>query len=147
MKFIKHILFLSFFCLLSCVHTQETSKNQFSLVVDRDRIWKVMVKVFKSYPIKNIDSQSGYIETEWMDGELVWKAPFQKSEKLYGYSYKIEAYLNYNEPISTVSFHKTAYKQKGFISQKERVPSDGLEETALQYHIVRELELGLKLNL
>ena len=141
MKFIKYLLFLFLLCSVSCIHTEEESKNRLSFVVDRDTMWKVMVKVFKPYPLKNIDPETGYLETEVIKGDQVWKAPFQKAENFYGYSYTIRAYLNYKKPVSTVNIYKKVYKQKGFISEKEEVSSDYLEETVLFYHIVRELEL------
>ena len=108
-------------------------------------MWKTMVKVFKPYPIKNIDPQIGYIETELIKGDQVWKAPYQADS--YGYSYTIQAYLTYKKPVSNVNIHKKVYKQKGFISEKEEVPSDYLEEAILFYNILRELELRKKLDL
>jgi len=110
-------------------------------------MWKVMVQVFKSYPLKNIDPQIGYIETEVIKGDQFWKAPYQKEEKFYGYSSTLQAHLNYKKPISTVSIYKKVYKQRGFISEKEEVPSDYMEEALLFYHIIRELELRKKLDL
>lgn len=145
MKFIK--LFLFVFCLLSCVHTSKEPKTRLSIMVDRDTMWKVMVQVFKPYPLKNIDPQIGYIETEVIKGDQFWKAPYQKEKKFYGYSSTLQAHLNYKKPISTVSIYKKVYKQRGFISEKEEVPSDYMEEALLFYHIIRELELRKKLDL
>ena len=143
--FFRLIAFILLFFIFSCIHTQEEFKNQLSFVVDEDTMWKIMVKVFKSYPLKNIDPQIGYIETELIKGDQVWKAPYQADS--YGYSYTIQAYLNYNEPVSNVNIHKKVYKQKGFISEKKEVPSDYLEEAILFYHILRELELRKQLDL
>jgi len=129
----------------SCVHTSEAPQKELSIVVDRESMWKTMVKVFKPYPLKNIDPKKGNIETELIKGGQVWKAPFEKAR--YGYSYKIQAYLTYKEPISTVSIYKTLYKQTGFISEKQIIPSDHMEESLLFYQIFRELELKKKLKL
>ena len=148
MNISKSLFFLFFFFFFSCNHTQiqNQPKERLSIVVDKDTMWKAIIKTFKDYPLKNIDPQIGYLETELIKGDLVWKAPHQKSEDLYGYSYTIQVYLSYKNPISTVNIYKKNYKQKGFISQKEEVPSDYLEETALFYHILRELELKKKLD-
>ncbi|MBC6415418.1 MAG: hypothetical protein GDA46_03400 [Bdellovibrionales bacterium] len=118
-----------------------------SFVVNEDIAWKTMVKVFKAYPLKTIDPHLAYIETEEMKGDRFWKAPHEEDQNFYGYSYIIKAHLNYKEPISTVTISKKIYRQKGFISKKEELPSDYLEETALFYHILRELELKKKLNI
>ena len=147
MKFLKYFVFLFLFSVLSCAHTQEEPQNRLSFVVDRDTMWKVMVKVFKPYPLKEIDPQTGYLETKEIKGDQVWKAPFQKNEDFYGYSYTIQANLNYKKPVATVSIYKKVYQQKGFISEKKQVPSDYLEEAVLFYHILRELELQKKLDL
>ena len=137
------MLFLSF---LSCVHTKEEVNNQLSVVVDQDVMWKTMVKVFKLYPLKTIDPHLAYIETEEIKGEQFWKAPYEK-ESLYGYSYILKAYLHYKKPVSTVAIHKKIYRQKGFISKKEEIPSNYMEEASLFYHIMRELELRRALDL
>jgi len=129
----------------SCIHIEKEPEKELSFVVDQETMWKIMVKVFKPYPLKNIDPTAGLIETELIKGAKVWKAPYQKD--LYGYSYTIQAYLTYSQPVSTVSIYKKPYKQRGFISEKEEVPSDYLEETVLFYHILRELELQKKLDL
>ena len=134
-------LFLPFL-LISCVHTEENS-NSLSAPINKEKVWKVLVEIFKTYPLKTIDEQLGYIETEVIksSNSQFWKAPHQKKKDFSGYSYILKVNLNYNRPISTVTVNKKVYKQKGFISQKQPAPSDHLEEISLIYQISRELEV------
>ena len=131
--------------LMSCMHTEELS-NSLSVPVNKEKVWKVLVEIFKKYPLKTIDDQLGYIETEVMKSARFWKAPHQKKKDFTGYSYLLKVNLKYNRPISTVTITKKIYKQKGFISTKQEMPSDGLEETALIYQINRELEVQSQLK-
>ena len=76
--------------------------------------------VFKDYPLKTIDEQRGYIETEVLQADQFWKAPHQKSLDFSGYSSVILVSLEYKKPIARVFINKKIYKQKGFISQKKK---------------------------
>ena len=139
----KKFYCLFLYCLLiSCIHTEELP-NSLSFAKSREKVWTVLVEIFKTYPLKTIDEQLGYIETETIKSSdsKFWKAPYQKRKDFSGYSYFIKINLNYKKPISTVTVNKKIYKQKGFISQKQEIPSDHLEETALLYEIARELEI------
>ena len=136
---IKKTVFL--FCfLISCTHT-EKPPNSLSFSADRETVWKVLVTVFKAYPLKTIDETLGYIETKTIKSPNFWTAPHQKKTDFSGYSYFLKVNLNYDKPISTVLINKKVYKQKGFISNKKEIYSDHLEETALLYQIARELEV------
>ena len=130
---------------MSCTHTEELS-NSLSVEANKEKVWKILVKTFKNYPLKTIDEQLGYIETEVIKSANFWKAPHQKQKDFFGYSYILRVNLNYDKPISTVIINKKVYKQKGFISQKQDVASDHLEETVLLYQIARELEVQSLLN-
>ena len=129
-----------FFFLISCAHT-EKPPNSLSFSADREAVWKVLVEIFKTYPLKTIDESLGYIETKTIKGANIWTAPHQKKTDFSGYSYFIKVNLDYDRPISNVLISKKVYKQKGFISNKQEVSSDHLEETALLYQIARELEV------
>ena len=122
------------------MHTEQVS-NSLSLVESKEKVWTVLVEIFKKYPLKTIDEQLGYIETEIMKSADFWTAPHQKQKDFSGYSYFLKVNLKYNKPVSNVLITKKVYKQKGFISKKQEVPSDQLEETALIYQINRELEV------
>ena len=141
----KIFYFLLPLLLISCVHTKEPS-NSLLIPASKEKVWKVLVEIFKTYPLKTIDGQIGYIETEVIKNSnpQFWKAPHQKikgSKDFSGYSYVLKVNLSYNRPISTVTITKKLYKQKGFISQKQELPSDHLEEISLIYQISRELEV------
>ena len=123
--------------LSSCVHTS----NSISLMAEQQEVWKTLIKVLKSYPLKSIDKKSGSIETKIIKGSNIWKAPHKSHKDFYGYSYKIIAKLSYNPPLSIVTIEKKAYRQKGFLSEKKEVASSLLEEQALLYEIAREIEL------
>ena len=122
------------------MHTEKLP-NSLSVPINKEKVWKVLVEIFKSYPLKTIDEQLGYIETEIIKSANFWTAPHQKKTDFTGYSYLLKVNLKYNRPISTVVITKHVYKQKGFISTKQEIPSDHLEETALIYQINRELEV------
>ena len=62
---------------VSCTHTEEQGASQF-FHAPRGEVWEVLVAVLKSYPLKTIDEQKGYIETETLGAELFWRAPHQK---------------------------------------------------------------------
>ena len=132
--------------LTACLHTEETP-NSLLLPVTKEKAWKTLVEIFKDYPLKTINEDLGYIETEVIKGSHVWKPPHQKKKDFSGYSYILQVSLQYNSPISTITINKKVYKQKGFISQKQEIPSDRLEETALLYQINRELEIQALLKM
>ena len=124
--------------LCSCV---STPTNSISLMEEKQEVWKLLIKVLKSYPLKTIDKKAGYIETKLIKGSKIWKPPNKSYKDFYGYSYKIIAKLNYNPPLSTVTIEKKAYVQKGFLSEKKTVASNLLEEQVLLYEVSREVEL------
>ena len=128
------------FLLSSCTHTEPLS-NSISLVEERQKVWKTLIKVMKAYPLKNIDKKAGYIETKIIKGPDIWKPPHKTDKDFYGHSYKIMAKLTYREPLSTVNIDKKVYKQKGFLAEKKMISSDHLEEQALLYEVAREIEL------
>ena len=130
---------------VSCVHTEDLLISQ-SFQVDREEVWGVLVAVFKSYPLKTIDEEKGYIQTEVLKANHFWKPPHEKNKDFSGYSSVITVRLSYKRPISRVFIDKKVYKQKGFISTKKEAPSDLLEETVLLYQISRELSIRSRLS-
>ena len=129
------------FLMLSCNSLNEDLAGSQSFIAPKEQVWKVLVAVFKSYPLKTIDEGRGYIETKELKGRQFWKAPHQKQEDWTGHSSVLVVRLSYNKPVARVYIDKKVYKQKGFISQKTEVPSDFLEERVLIYRIARELSL------
>ncbi|MCY4321783.1 MAG: hypothetical protein OXC37_05215 [Bdellovibrionaceae bacterium] len=143
----KTILYLLLpFLLISCMHTAEKPINSLSVPISRYKVWKILVEIFKTYPLKTIDEQLGYIETEVIKSGNIWKPPHQKQKDFSGYSYILKINLNYTKPISSVTIRKKANIQKGFLSKKQEIASDGLEEASLIYKINRELEVQSILN-
>ncbi len=134
------VFVLSFFALLSCSHTESVANSQ-AFYAPKDKVWEVLVAVFKAYPLKTIDDQTGYIETQTLKATRFWKAPHQKNQDFSGYSSVITVRLSYTKPFARVFIDKKVYRQKGFISSKEEIPSDSLEEAVLLYKIARELEV------
>ena len=138
------IVLLSVF-LVSCAHTDEEANSQF-FNAPREKVWEVLVAVFKDYPLKTIDEQRGYIETEVLKADRFWKAPHHKNLDFSGYSSVILISLEYKKPMARVFIDKKIYKQKGFISSKKEVPSDLLEENLLLYRVARELTVRSQLK-
>ena len=126
--------------LLSCTHVEEMSNKQI-FKAPREKVWEVLVEVLKSYPLKTIEEQRGFIETEVLKANQFWKAPHQKNQDFSGYSAQLIVKLDYKKPYARVFIYKKIYKQKGFISSKEEVLSDLLEENILLYRIARELQI------
>ena len=131
--------------IISCVHTEHELNSQF-FQAPREKVWEVLVAVLKSYPLKTIDERKGYIETEVLGTDHFWVAPHQKNQDFSGYSSVIIVRLDYQKPMARVFIDKKVYKQKGFISSKEEIPSDFLEETILFYRVNRELNLQSQLG-
>ena len=139
------VFILSSLLVTSCTHTK-APVNSRTFKAPREKVWEVLVAVFKSYPLKTIDEQKGYIETAELKADRFWKAPYQRKRDFLGYSYVITVNLSYRKPIARVFIDKKVYKQKGFISTKEEVPSDFLEETVLLYRIAKELSIRSRLD-
>ena len=129
---------------ISCQHSPD--KNSQFFLASREEIWEALVAILKSYPLKTIDEQKGYIETKELKANQFWKGSHQKNQDFFGYRSVISVQLNYEKPIAKVFIHKKIYQQKGFISSKREVPSDFLEEAVLLYRLGRELKIRRKLQ-
>ena len=112
-----------------------------SFEAPREKVWEALVVVFKPYPMKIIEGDRGYIETEPLKGSRLWKAPGQKSSALSGHSAVITARISGAGPVIRVFIHKRLYRRKGFISQEEEILSDGLEEAILFRRLALELRV------
>ena len=131
--------------LVSCTHTEGESNSQI-FNAPRHKVWEALVAVLKSYPLKTIDEQKGYIETKVLQANHFWKPPHLKDFDFSGYSSVILVSLEYNKPIARVFIDKKVYKQKGFMSPKKEVPFNSLEENILLYQVARELAIRSKLD-
>ena len=136
---IKNIFLLIFFLYCSaCVHAPK-SDNTENYRASYERTWEALVYIFKSYPIKIIDANKGYIETKVLKGSRYWKAPHQKDINTNGLYAVIKARLFYDKPYSKVEIHKTIYKQTTFFDDSKKIPSDFLEEKSILYRLKREI--------
>lgn len=143
---IKESLFiLSSLLMLSCSHTEDMVNSR-TFQAPREQVWRALVAIFKSYPLKTIDDQRGYIETKVLKATHFWRPPHLANQDFSGYSSVITVRLGYIKPLARVFIDKKVYKQKGFISSKKEVPSDLLEETVLFYRITRELSIQSQLS-
>lgn len=139
-------MFKSLFCiffslfLMSCAHVEE-EQNTIFFEAPREKIWEVLVFVLKPYPLKTINEQKGYIETEVLKAGRFWKAPYERTKDLSGYTSSLMVKMDYKNSRARVSVYKKIYKQRGFISNKEEVFSDMIEEGILLYRIARELKI------
>lgn len=104
------------------------------------------MEVFKSYPLKTTDEQNGVIETQELRGSKFWQAPHYDNPDTFGYSSVISVRLSYRKPVARIYITKKIYKQEGFMSQKEEILSDLLEESILLYKIDRELNMRARLK-
>lgn len=140
--FNKFLYLLFSLLLLSCTHVEEEEmSNQQVFRYPRETVWEVLVAVLKSYPLKTVDEQKGYIETEVLKADQFWKAPYQRNQDFSGYSSQLIVKMDYRRPDARVFVYKKIYKQRGFISSKEEVLSDLVEENILLYRIARELKI------
>jgi len=143
---IKQSLFiLALLLMLSCSHTEDMINSR-TFQAPREKVWKALVAVFKSYPLKTIDDQRGYIETKVLKANHFWKPPHLANQDFAGYSSVITVRLSYTKPLTTVFIDKKVYKQEGFISSKKKIPFDLLEEAVLFYRIIRELSVQSQLS-
>lgn len=132
--------------LVSCMHTQELGDASSVFYAPKEKIWEAAIKVLKIYPLKTINEDRAYIETEELKAHLFWKGPYQRRKDFAGYSSVILLRMNHQGSGTKVFIEKKVYKQKGFVSRKELVPSDGVEERVLLYRIARELSVEAALS-
>lgn len=127
------------------MHTSRLN-HQEKYAFSRTQTWKALVSILKSYPIKTIDAQKGYIETKTLKGNDFWKAPHKKNKNTNGLSAVIKIYLFYKKPYSIVEIQKEVYQQTSFFSDPKKIKSDLLEEQSLFYRLERELSIRKHLN-
>ena len=121
-----------------CSHTSDLSQNEV-FKASREDVWETLVALFKSYPVKVMDEDSGYIETERLRGKHFWTAPHQKKMQTGGLSAVIKVNLEYERPYSRVYVTKRVYRQSSILSSPEEIPSDLFEERIFLYRLGREL--------
>ena len=99
----------------------------------------------EDYPIETEDNEKGALKTESIQTETIWKYPFERERALTAAKYTIHIKLIKgtvkSKPMVKVRILKKILEQKGFIEDPKRIPSDGLEEKAILYRILREINI------
>ncbi len=147
MPFVTKNIFLFLFFLYcgACTHTSKLDNTR-SYLSSREETWKALVYIFKSYPIKIIDPDKGYIETKILKSSKFWKAPHKKDINTSGLSAIIKVNLFYNKPYSKVEIQKIIHRRESFFSEPKRIDSDLLEENSIFYRLGRELYIRKGFN-
>lgn len=103
------------------------------------------------YP-QRIDNtaEAGIFETDYVKGDLRFRAPGETTPHSPGYRYRILVRLvkgKAEEKNSTkVQLIKKPEVSRDFFSEPQPIPSDGLEEEVLLYRIGRELQINRALT-
>ncbi len=97
----------------------------------------------EDYPIETENNEQGYLKTEPVLENTIWKPPFpiKKTEGKYTLDIRLIKGRSDDEPVVKVQIFKKIKVQKGFIAEPEIMPSSGLEEKAILYRIFRELKI------
>ena len=112
---------------------------------DYEKTWRATMLALEDYPIEVENNEKGYLKTESIQSETIWKFPFERdsiqaTEKYTIYIKLIKGEID-SRSVVKVSILKKILVQKGFIEEPKRVPSNGLEEKALLYRIFREINI------
>ena len=112
---------------------------------DYQKTWRAIMLALEEYPIEVEDNEKGYLRTENIPIETIWKFPLERKEALVSAKYSLHIKLIKGKikshPVVKVHILKKIFIQRGFISSPERVPSNGLEEKAILYRILREINI------
>ena len=99
----------------------------------------------EDYPIEEENNETGYLKTEAIKTETIWKFPFEREQNLNTDTYTIHIRFikgkSQSKPVVKVLVLKKILSQKGFIEEPQRKPSDGLEEKAILYRMMREINI------
>ena len=112
---------------------------------DYQKTWRAAMLALSDYPIETEDNDKGYLKTESIQTETVWKFPFEREKNFDSSKYTI--YIKFikgkvkSAAVVKVIVLKKIFTQKGFMSTPIRIPSDGLEEKAILYRILREINI------
>jgi hypothetical protein len=109
-----------------------------------DAVWLATQKALAAYPIRLNDMDVRILETESITTDKYWNPP-HLSKLTSGDEYRlivrvIEGDID-GAQAQKVSVSKIVHRKKDFFSNKQQIPSSGLEEKALLYRIQRELTI------
>ena len=110
---------------------------------DYQKVWRATMLALEDYPIEEENNEKGYLKTELIQENTLWKPPFvvKTTEGKYRLIIKITKGQLEESSVVQVRIWKQIMVQKGFIADLERVPSSGLEEKAILYRIFREVKI------
>ena len=110
---------------------------------DYQKVWRAVMLALEDYPIEEENNEKGYLKTELIQENTLWKAPFlvKNTEGKYRLIIQINKGQSHEEPVVQVRIWKKIVIQKGFVSEPQRAPSSGLEEKAILYRIFREIKI------
>ena len=142
-------LLFAFFVLCSCttleslpIVTHPVSKV---FHADYQKTWRATMLAMEDYPIEVENNDKGFLKTENIPIETIWKFPFEREDILTAAKYNIHIKLIKgrvkSKPVVKVRVIKKMFEQKGFIENLEQIPSSGLEEKKILYRILRELNI------
>jgi len=112
---------------------------------DYQKVWSATLLALEDYPIETENNEKGYLKTENILNNTIWKFPFDIGDSRGSAKYTINIKLvkgtSRGRPVVKVLILKRVLLQKGFISDFQRVPSYGLEEKNILYRISREVSI------
>ena len=138
MKGLKWLILL--ISLQSCIHTAEKPQNERTFNAPKGLVWESLITVLKPYPTDELNEKKGFIKTEEMNINTLWK-PVNKKKPL-GFKYSLSIYIRPKNPLETrVIVIKKIKNQKTFFSKTYIIPSDLLEEDEILYRLGREIKI------
>ena len=150
MKFL-FLFFLSFTaCIVSGCATVKLKSETITPVskvfhADYQKTWSAVMLALEDYPIEVENNEKGFLKSEPIQEETIWKLPFIDESKLKSAKYTLYIKLLKGKigsrPVVKVRVLKKIKVQKGFIDEPIRVPSNSLEEKAILYRIMREINI------
>lgn len=110
-----------------------------------DEVWRAVQKTLAGYPIQINNIDQGLVETDVINNNDIWRAPFRREAKYMSPRYMLRVNVTRgkmkNRDSTRVSIFKNMIIEKDFFSGIESRPSDGYEEKSLLYRIDRELKI------
>ena len=112
---------------------------------DYQKTWSAIMLALEDYPIEVENNEKGFLKSESIPEDTIWKLPFIDESKLKSAKYTLYIKLLKGKidsrPVVKVRILKKIKVRKGFIDEPTRAPSNGLEEKAILYRIMREINI------
>ena len=149
MKAFSNHIFIGFFFLTSCISLQEQKAPVREAIFrgSLQQIWLATEKALTNYPIAESNIDAGILKTDFLRGLNCWKAPYVQEN--YSSGVRCNLLLQFVKMPGNgirVRITKTLEMIRDFVSETEKLQSDGLEELTVLYRIDRELTIGKELK-